>query len=239
MKGIYKWTNLINNKIYIGKANNIASRIRGYRHEVNKGSQRPIIRALAKYGFENFNFEVIEEINYAEDILEREQYWIDFYDSKNKEKGYNILDADQTPFDIYSIGSMNPKARLNEEKVLAIRELIYFMNISPAEVFKMYSNEISYDAFCKAYRGETWRNVDTSMIVNRNGKVLRKNLPKAKLTKEEVEHIRFRYETLNESINEIFEDYIGRCTRGTIKRVVTYETWKNISPNPVSTIPSV
>ena len=36
MKAIYKWTNLINNKVYIGKAVNVANRIRGYRTEVNK-----------------------------------------------------------------------------------------------------------------------------------------------------------------------------------------------------------
>ncbi|MDY0199215.1 MAG: GIY-YIG nuclease family protein [Tenuifilaceae bacterium] len=235
MQGIYKWTNLINNKVYIGQASDIARRVRGYRSELNKNSQRPIIRALRKYGFENFKFEILEEVLNKEDLLIREQSWIDFYDSKNREKGYNILDSDQSPAEIYSIGSNNVKARLNEEKVLIIRDLIYNMNIPPAEVYKIYSNEISYDAFCKAYRGETWKNVDLSMIKERN--ILRKGQPKAKLSKVEVADIRYQYEILNKTINEIFEHYIGRCTRSTIKRVVNYETWKDILPNPVSTIP--
>ena len=74
-----------------------------------------------------------------------------------------------------SVGSINVKARLNEEKVLTIREAIYNMRISPAEVYKMYHNEISYPAFEKAYRGTTWTNVDTSMIRNRTKEVPRRN----------------------------------------------------------------
>jgi len=239
MQGIYKWTNLINQKVYIGKALDIQNRIRGYRAEVIKNSPRPIIRALNKYGFKNFSFEIIEETNLSDsELIIREQYWMDRYESQDRKKGYNILNADQSPGSEYSIGSANSRARLNEEKVLAIREYIYLMNISPAEVYKIYHNEISYDAFCKAYRGETWKNVDTSMLQNKR-QVVRLGQPKAKLTKENVANIRYRHETLGQDVNEIFEDYIGQCTRNTIKRVVNYETWKNISPNPVSTIPQV
>lgn len=102
------------------------------------------------------------------------------------------------------------------------------MCISPAEVYKMYSNQISYNAFEKAYRGTTWNNVDTSMIYNRSTKIIRKNKPKAKLTKEDVKNIRYRYEVLKEDISTIYESYLGICGRSTIKRVCDYQTWKNI-----------
>ena len=39
---------------------------------------------LKKYGVENFSFEIIEE---TEDILTREKYWINFYNSYSN--GYN------------------------------------------------------------------------------------------------------------------------------------------------------
>ena len=73
MKAIYKWTNLQNGKVYIGKALDMAKRLRGYRSEINKGSQRPIIKALRKYGFEGFQFEVIENCDNLteQQILER------------------------------------------------------------------------------------------------------------------------------------------------------------------------
>lgn len=230
MKAIYKWQNRINNKVYIGKSVNVAKRVREYRHEVNRGNTRPIIAALRKYGFDNFDFSIIEQCDELsnEQLLEREQYWMNYYDSQNLEKGYNLLDATETPLEVLSQGSKNVKARLNEEKVLAIREMIYLQNISPAEVYKMFANEISYDAFNKAYRGDTWKNVDTSMIRNINSEVERKGKPKAKLTKEDVIEIRRLAEQEHWTVSEIYDKYLGICTRGTIKRVVNYETWKNV-----------
>lgn len=231
MKAIYKWTNLINGKVYIGKSIDIAKRLREYRYEVKQQSKRPIIQALIKYGFENFKFEIIENCDFLtnEQILQREQYWMNFYDSQNLQKGYNLLNAVESPAERLSIGSTNVKARLNEEKVLTIREAIYNMRISPAEVYKMYHNEISYPAFEKAYRGATWTNVDTSMIRNRIKEVPRRNQSKAKLTKEDVRNIRYRHEVLGEDISTIYESYLGICSRNTIKRVCDYETWKNIT----------
>ena len=231
MKAIYKWTNLINGKVYIGKSVDVAKRIREYRYEVKRQSKRPIIQALIKYGFQNFKFEIIENCDFLsnEQILQREQYWMNLYDSQNLQKGYNLLNAVESPAEKLSVGSTNVKARLNEEKVLTIREAIYDMQISPAEVYKMYHNEISYPAFEKAYRGTTWTNVDTSMIRDRTKEVPRKNNPKAKLTKQDVKNIRYRYEVLKEDISTIYESYLGICSRNTIKRVCDYETWKNIT----------
>lgn len=103
------------------------------------------------------------------------------------------------------------------------------MRISPAEVYKMYHNEISYPAFEKAYRGTTWTNVDTSMIRDRTKEIPRKNKSKAKLTKEDVKNIRYRYEVLKEDVSTIYESYLGICSRNTIKRVCDYKTWKNIT----------
>lgn len=230
MKAIYKWRNLINNKVYIGKSVDIAKRIREYRYEINRGHTRPIVSALRKYGFENFEFSIIEQCDELsnEELLQREQYWMDYYDSQNPDKGYNLLDSTETPAEVYSQGSKNVKARLNEDKVLAIREMIYLQNIPPAEVYKMFANEVSYDAFVKAHRGDTWKNVDTSMIRNINSEVDRKGKPKAKLTKEDVLEIRRLSEQEKWTISEIYDKYLGVCTRGTIKRVVNYETWKNV-----------
>lgn len=138
------------------------------------------------------------------------------------------MNSTETPSETYSQGSKNIKAKLNEDKVLAIREMIYLQNISPTEVYKMFANEISYDAFVKAHRGNTWKKVDTSMIRNINSEVGRKGKSKAKLTKEDVVEIRRLSEQENWTISEIYDKYLGICTRGTIKRVVKYETWKNV-----------
>lgn len=75
---IYKITNDINKKIYIGKTDlhNPIERwnehLRDYKKKRNE--KRPLYEAMNKYGEEYFHFEIIEETNNTE---EREQYWID------------------------------------------------------------------------------------------------------------------------------------------------------------------
>lgn len=89
---IYRITNNINNKIYIGKTNNLKRRIKEYRnktsHELNHSSKYEIMIAIKKYGFKNFAFDILEEC--SEELLnEREIYWIDVLDARNPLIGYN------------------------------------------------------------------------------------------------------------------------------------------------------
>lgn len=88
MAYIYKITNLINQKSYIGKTELIKPKQRWKEHQrdAKKESRnhRALYMALNKYGVDNFSFEVIEETNIPE---EREIYWIDFYHTYHN--GYN------------------------------------------------------------------------------------------------------------------------------------------------------
>lgn len=89
MPYIYKITNKINGKVYIGKTlNSIQKRWREHLNDSKRRryEKRPLYSAINKYGEENFEIEQIEECSY--DILnERECYWIEYYGSfKN---GYN------------------------------------------------------------------------------------------------------------------------------------------------------
>lgn len=89
MAYIYKITNLINNKCYIGKTlNTIQERWREHCSDYKKRDEekRPLYSAMNKYGIENFKIEEIEQCN--EDIInDREKYWIEYYGSFKK--GYN------------------------------------------------------------------------------------------------------------------------------------------------------
>ena len=77
MMGIYKITNLINKKCYIGQSVHIERR---FREHCNSNTNSYIHRAIQKYGKENFTFEVIEECSLNQ-LDEREKYWILFYNS--------------------------------------------------------------------------------------------------------------------------------------------------------------
>jgi hypothetical protein len=79
---IYKITNTSNGKLYIGKDE--SSRESYY------GSGRLIRRAIQKYGKECFEKEIIEEVSNRELLQDREKHWIAYYNSTDREIGYNI-----------------------------------------------------------------------------------------------------------------------------------------------------
>jgi len=80
---IYKITNLINGKIYVG----FDSKNRTI--EKYAGSGKLISLAIEKYGLINFKKEIIEEVT-PENWEERETYWIAYYNSCDKKVGYNL-----------------------------------------------------------------------------------------------------------------------------------------------------
>lgn len=91
--GIYK-INFPNGKCYIGQAQNIEKRIKEHNQRAKKGSHGTKMiqlceKAIQKYG-EIQEFEILECVKDLSLLDEREKYWIEYYDSANKEKGYNI-----------------------------------------------------------------------------------------------------------------------------------------------------
>ena len=89
---IYKITNKINNKIYIGLTHRQLidrwrQHIKASRYKYYSDYNNKLHRAIRKYGEENFQIELLEETN-TNLLNEREKYWIKFYNSK--ETGYNI-----------------------------------------------------------------------------------------------------------------------------------------------------
>ena len=83
VRGIYKVTNKINGKVYIGQSVDIGRR---WREHMTTKDDIYFHKAIQKYGVENFEWEVIERCK-KKDLDAREIYWIEYYDSFNK--GYN------------------------------------------------------------------------------------------------------------------------------------------------------
>lgn len=95
--GIYKITNTINGKLYIGSTTNLKQRKYAHFYNLNNSRCIKLVNAMKKYGIDNFVFEVIEYINLQEcsanesklTLIEREQYYLDLYQSYIT--GYNII----------------------------------------------------------------------------------------------------------------------------------------------------
>lgn len=97
MRGfIYKITNIINNKSYIGQTiQNVKERF--YQHCATKCSKEvlnmTIHKAIMKYGKDNFIIEVIEETD-KENLNDREIYWIKYFNTYYN--GYNSTEGGQS-----------------------------------------------------------------------------------------------------------------------------------------------
>lgn len=95
--GIYKITNQINQKVYIGQAQDIQRRWRNHRRDAKnctdpKNLKNPLYQDIRKYGINNFIFEIIE-ICSLEELNDKERYWISYYDSFHN--GYNRTEGGQ------------------------------------------------------------------------------------------------------------------------------------------------
>lgn len=90
MKGVYKLTNKINGKIYIGKSINIPLRLAGHRTDFR--GRAAIKRAIKKYKWENFDVEILFDDqtvdNYA--LLALESAFIDYFQATDQKVGYNL-----------------------------------------------------------------------------------------------------------------------------------------------------
>lgn len=109
---IYKITNIINGKIYIGYDSGSVvenSRWKDHLKFYKYNKKKVLYFAMRKHGVENFSFEIVEEVETFSELLNREVYMIDCLQSYQKNVGYNRTlggDGGDT-FSIRSIESQN------------------------------------------------------------------------------------------------------------------------------------
>lgn len=114
---IYKITNIQNNKVYIGQTIR-PIKDRFHRHindAMNDILDTHFARAIRKYGPESFSIEQIDSAESQDELNQREQYWIRYYNAI--EDGYNETDA------ISKCGGNTYKSKTKEE-MKVIREKI-------------------------------------------------------------------------------------------------------------------
>ena len=150
-KYIYKITNQLNNKCYIGQTTDYKRRFQehkniGYGIEENK----LLYYAIKKYGIENFSFEVIEDK--TSKYNEREKYWIQYYDSF--ENGYNMTEGGEEP--PLNIGINSPFATHTEEEIEKIKQLLRDTKIQYKDIATMFNYDSS--TIERINYGKLWRN---------------------------------------------------------------------------------
>lgn len=105
---IYKITNNINKKIYIGKTTKTTKERYSEHLSSSKSQKGYLYDAMRKHGVDNFCVETIEEVP-NQDLNDREIFWIGHYKSNQKDRGYNctIGGDGNHQIDIYTIEKIN------------------------------------------------------------------------------------------------------------------------------------
>lgn len=151
MIGIYKITNLVNGKCYIGQSRNIEKRFSAHKsrpfNENSEEYNKVLYRAIRKYGLDNFSFEVIEECK-IELLNNRENYWINFFDATNPTKGYN-----------QTCGEYNLVAKKMTDTLLKqIIQDLQNSNLSIKEIAEKYN--FHSNMITNINQGHSWRQED-------------------------------------------------------------------------------
>lgn len=90
---IYKVTNKINGKVYVGQTiYSLEHRRSGHERDARckKKTTVKFHNALLKYGYDNFDWEVLKECTTQEELDYYEDYYIKEFNSTDREKGYNL-----------------------------------------------------------------------------------------------------------------------------------------------------
>lgn len=153
---VYKITNLVDGKIYIGQTTRTA-KIRFNEHATRK---TPIGYAIRKYGKENFKVEDIEKCSTFEMLNERERYWIAFFECMIP-KGYNLTSGGDRVSELVLSEDLRKKRSESAKKMWAER--------SPEERSEMARKREAKKSFATrskiARKAAATRNSNTEMHV--------------------------------------------------------------------------
>lgn len=231
---IYRVTNLKNSKIYVGQTiRELKNRLlQHYYDAFNHNSEVAFHRALRKYGFDNFEWKIIDSAETQGELNEKEIYWIEYCNSFG-ENGYNMtigggatsgythLEDSKIKMSKAVINRMlteNNTSKLKESDVLAIKELIKD-GLTPTEIADKFN--VTRYAIGDIKSGRSWSFVGEDVSYIKYPKI--KN---SKLTDDEISNIKYLIKEGNLNQKEIGE--LFNITEATIGRIKRGERWLDI-----------
>lgn len=226
MSIIYCYTNLLNNKKYVGQTKNPNQRKAAHKScSFNKESpdyNTPFHRAIRKYGVKNFFYEILAEEDNQDKVNELEKFFIQEFNCKVP-NGYNILDGGQDSSkppltQEQKIHLSVLEGSLSEEEVISLREA-YKNHESPTKIYKeKYSKKMHYNSFLNIWCGQRYKHIMPE--------VFEKKYRHTKLTAEIVYQIKLDRKNLNLTYKALAEKY--NISNSTIADIIHERTWKHV-----------
>lgn len=171
--GIYRITNLINGKVYIGQSKNIRRRWKEHRNRYNRSSDHqhdcPLYKAMRKYGLQNFQFN-IECLCSPEELDVKEIEYIEKYSSYKEDRGYNLTLGGYTHF---------KGNKITKEQAQGIIELLKNPVLSQTDIAKEYN--VTQQLISSINIGESWSQPNVSYPIRKRNEV---QIKKSQIIKE-------------------------------------------------------
>lgn len=225
MTGIYKITNIINKKVYIGQSIDIEKRWGEHkRNAFNPNTHTynyPLYRAIRKYGLTNFEFEVIEETD-RQHLTTEEQYFINLYKALDPQYGYNLVPAIEP-----KRGENCNWAILTDKDTELVINLIINTDLTFEAIGAMF--HVSSSCIEDINKGRRRHQDNLQYPLRKNAKSLAHRGEKqntAILTTQDVLICRQRY--VNEEIVDIYKDYANKMSFTGFKNMIFGRTWKHL-----------
>lgn len=189
-KGIYKITNKNDGKVYIGQSLDCERRLKEHKQK----RTLTIDDWINFLGADNFTYEIIEE---CDNLDEREEYYIEYYNSKKN--GYNIQNGGGNN----SVGEGNGRAKLTKQDVINIRTA-YNNKASSKTEYQKYSDRVSLAQFQAVWQGRSWSNIMPEVYTDENKEFYRSGRAKeaACFTVEEI--LKYRHFYVDHTIKETY-----------------------------------
>ena len=156
-KAIYKITNKLNQKCYIGQSNNPSHRWASHRNHAKNGYGRgkvPLYDALRAVGEDNFSFEIL---GWFENYNEMEIWYIEYYNSQVP-NGYNYMPGGEEPPHLY--GEKHPNSIYSQKIVGQIIDDLISKKYTQREIQEKYG--VSQQLVTAINRGATHRRAGIS-----------------------------------------------------------------------------
>ena len=217
---IYTIQNKINLKIYVGLSKDYKRRWAKHKYSAHcvdlgkktiKDSNIQIIHcAMAKHGIDNFEFQIIEEFETLDEVCEAEDFWVEFFNSRNREFGYNLARGGMAPPNLGLFGADNPLSPLTKE-------------IEQEIIVKYTEDKLSAEQIAQDYDfgvGPIYKTLSRFNIDTRNiGFYIEGTIPYNRLfTDKEEKAICERYTNEQLTITKLSELY--NCNQATIHKML-------------------
>ncbi len=223
---IYCFTNLINNKKYVGQSiRNDNTRYNNHicscKYESSNEYNSPLHRAIRKYGLENFKYEIlakdIEDINLLNSL---EIYYIQKLNSLIP-NGYNIEFGGKNCPKPKSLEQKEKltwaQAKLTEEEIIELRKA-YMNKESPKKIYdEKYKNRLHYNSFLNIWSGRRYQNIMPEALEKGRH---------TKMTQEKADEIRKIYSEEKISYQKLADRF--NISKSTVADIIHNRTWKKV-----------